>query len=129
MLMFIIGLLSGSIIISILFLIFRKKKNTNCEIESKYLRRGIYDAKYTFGDTSVFAQIEIGEIEKTTTRSKIESINISISGVPAYQSHNDVLNKIKLLVKNRWVESDEIEWIPDNISLKRDEKIENILSK
>jgi hypothetical protein len=123
-----------TIIIAILCFIFGffigKITENSKKVEPQYLRRGISDKVYTlYRDgikrEDVHVQIEVGEIERTNTKSKIVSLNLIFDD----SSHNSYGNKekIKSLMDNSWVESNSIEWIEDNLNDKRNQKIDQIL--
>lgn len=97
--------------------------------KSDYIRRGIINREYTVsGSGDCFeAQFEIGETERTDSKSKIKILNCTvISGT----KHNDVatITKVKKLIDDTWIESNSIEWIVDSIVDERNKKLEKILN-
>lgn len=95
-----------------------------------YLRRGIYNRDYTatkMGNSeTISVQFEIGEVESTGTKSKIEIISYKVNKT----GYNSMSDKTMLydLVNNSWVEQKDIEWIVDSAAEMRDKKINEILS-
>lgn len=92
----------------------------------KYLRRGIITKSYQVSSMGVKTgefevQLEVGELERTDKKSKIVIINC----IPSGSQHADKpsQDKIRKLVDNSWNNSDEIEWITENISDVRNSKI------
>lgn len=104
----ILGMLIGAIICTILVFIFKPKKKS-------YKRTGVFEAgytgvfKYQRNDGDFKVQLELGELESTNTKSKVEVISMSI------EKHEfntpEVINMIKTKVNNSWIPSSEIEWI------------------
>jgi hypothetical protein len=117
-----IGLILGVSSTCLYFL----SKSKGKEVKEKFLRRGIFTNTYTtVGGKSFDVQFELGELEKTSARSKVEVISMT-----ADQSEfNTDLTKdrIKGMVNNTWIHSDKIEWIEDDVAKKRNDKIEQIL--
>jgi hypothetical protein len=97
------------------------------EVKEKFLRRGIWTNTYTTIDDSksFHVQFELGELEKTSTRSKVEIIYMTAD---QSEFNNDLTKKhIKDMVNNTWMHSDKIEWIEDDVATTRNNKIEQIL--
>jgi hypothetical protein len=94
------------------------------KVKDKFLRRGIWTYT-TVGGKSFDVQFELGELEKTSVRSKIEVI----SSVADQSEFNTDLtrDRIKGMVNHTWVHSDKIEWIEDDVATRRNNKIEQIL--
>jgi hypothetical protein len=117
-----IGLILGVSSTCLYFLSNSKDK----KVKEKFLRRGIFKNTYTtVGGKSFDVQFELGELEKTSARSKVEVISMT-----ADQSEfNTDLTKdrIKGMVNNTWLKSEGIEWIEDDLAKKRNDKIEQIL--
>jgi hypothetical protein len=117
-----IGLIIGVGSTSLYFLSNSKGK----KVKEKFLRRGIFTNTYTtVGGTSFDVQFELGELEKTSVRSKVQVISMT-----ADQSEfNTDLTKdrIKGMINNTWLKSEGIEWIEDDLAKKRNDKIEQIL--
>ena len=97
--------------------------------DSKYLRRGIVIREYTatinLEKEDLKCQFEVGEIERTDTKSKIVVIN-AVPDKSRY-STEEWISKFKNLVDNIWVDSNEIEWIYENKQEKRNKKIDELL--
>lgn len=108
-------------------LYFRGQKTDS---KPKYIRRGIYDHQLELSsavDTNkiINVQFEVGEIESTKNRSKVEVLNVS----PGESKYNTLewKKKMKDLVSNTWVDSSNIDWIENSLSEERNKKIEQIL--
>jgi len=133
---FIGGFLIGGLLIGLLgFFIGRsgEEKDSNKEEtkkdEVKYLRRGIWENTYSAGSgdkkKDFEVQFELGEIESTSTKSKVVVISLSCSK----SEYNDKVYKKKLseMVDNTWMVSSDIEWIDDTAKVRND-KIDQILN-
>jgi len=119
----IIGLILGVGSTSLYFLSNKKDKN----VKEKFLRRGIFTNTYTtVGGKSFEVQFELGELEKTSARSKVEVVSL----VADQSEFNTDLtrDRIKGMLNNTWIHSDKIEWIEDDLSKRRNDKIEQILN-
>lgn len=137
---FIGGLLIGGLIFGILgFAIGNSKsedtktketKETNKSNTKEYQRRGIWTNGYSGGTgdkkKSFEVQFELGELECTSTKSKVEVISM----VSSRSEYNDdsTRKKIAEMVNNTWMLSTDIEWI-DDTSKMRNDKIDQILGK
>jgi hypothetical protein len=132
---FIVGFLIGGLIFGILgFFIGNSKEQKETETKSKkeepnYIRRGIWSNGYSGGSgenkKKFEVQFELGEIESTSTKSKV----VVISLVSSRSEFNDVHTKKRLseMVDNTWMLSTDIEWI-DETSKMRNDKIDQILN-
>ena len=103
------------------------KKDT----KSKYLRRGIYDHQFEATDlldnkTKIDVQFEVGELEKTSTKSKIEVISVT-PNMSEY-STDTYKSRLKSLINHTWISSSDFDWIEDDLAQKRNSKIDEILS-
>lgn len=97
------------------------------KVKDKFLRRGIFTNTYSIGNKSFQVQFELGELEKTSTKSKVKIISMT-----ADQSmfNTDLTKKsISNMLNNTWINSDRIEYIEDDLAKKRNSKIEQILKK
>lgn len=99
--------------------------------KSKYLRRGIYDHTFEATDrfdikTDVHVQFEVGEIERTGNKSKIEVIRLTPNQTE-YSTEN-YRKKMSDLVNHTWIDSSQFDWIEDDVSEKRNQKIDKLLS-
>ena len=132
---FVIGMLVGfilGILVTLLFTIGKKKEEEKKEEEKKsiYIRRGIWTNEYSSGvgiDRKKFeVQYELGELESTATKSKVEII----SSAASKSAFNDDSTKIALhkMVNHTWILSSEIECIEDT-SKNRNDKIDQLLGK
>lgn len=122
----IIGLVIGFIIGFIIGLVIKPKESKK-EVK-KYKRRGILNKSYSNPDKNekFDVQFEIGEIESTGKKSKIVVIEC-IANQVSYNT-DDSKKLILKMVNNTWVDSNNIEWISDDIAEKRNEKIDQILN-
>lgn len=118
---FSLGLFIGQIVPQIIPKIKSKKNN----VSEKYLRRGILQHGFKSGSRSISTQFEIGEIERTGTKSKIEVIH-TVCDIGEFNSEY-YKNQQKGLINLTWIESSKVEWIEDDISEKRNQKINDIL--
>lgn len=107
------------------------KRTLKTSKKNKYLRRGIYD--HTFDATSssskvekVSAQFEVGELERTVNKSKIEVIRVT-PNQSEYSTEN-YKKKMIDLINHSWISSNSFDWIEDDMSEKRNQKIEQLLS-
>jgi hypothetical protein len=130
---FFIGFITGIFFLKIYHSINKSNKTNKVKKEqSKYLRRGLYSNSYSITTAgvqtgTVDVQFEVGELERTSLKSKIEVINLSTSSA-AYNREGQDRDRIKSMINNSWVSSNEIEWIEDDLSQKRDEKLNEILN-
>lgn len=98
---------------------------------SKYLRRGILHREYSVSNGGVrvsefSCQLEVGELERTDKKSKIEIINYIPSGTQ-HSSESDE-KKVRKLVDKSWIDSAEVEWITNSLSDQRNQKLNQILN-
>ena len=130
---FIIGFLVGGLVFGVLGFLVGNSKEEKKETESKkeepnYIRRGIWSNGYSGGSgenkKKFEVQFELGEIESTSTKSKV----VVISLVSSRSEYNDGATKKRLseMVDNTWMLSTDIEWI-DETSKMRNDKIDQIL--
>lgn len=126
---FFVGFITGIFFLKIYQSVKINKTKTK---RPKYLRRGLYTNSYSISQNGyktgeVTVQFEVGELEKTSTKSKVEVINLSTSSA-VYNKEGDDRNKMKSMVNNLWIDSSEIEWVEDHLQQKRDEKLNEILN-
>lgn len=133
---FVIGILVGfilGILGTLLVTISKEKDKAEKEEEKKsvYIRRGIWTNEYNNGGVGIDrkkfeVQYELGELESTTTKSKVEII----SSAASKSEFNDDRTKITLhkMVNHTWILSSEIEWIEDTAKTRND-KIDQLLGK
>ena len=117
-----IGLILGVSSTCLYFL----SKSKDKKVKEKFLRRGIWTNTYTtVGGKSFDVQFELGELEKTSERSKVEVISMTTN----QSEFNTDLTKKRIgdMVNNTWLKSEGIEWIEDDVAKKRNDKIEQIL--
>lgn len=93
--------------------------------EIQFARRGIWVNNYTCDGKSFEVQFELGELEKTSIKSKVRVISMVAS--QSKFNDDDIRKKISDMVDNTWIKSDLIEWIEDDLATKRNDKIEQIL--
>jgi hypothetical protein len=117
-----IGLILGVSSTCLYFLSNSKDK----KVKDKFLRRGIWTNTYTTVAGRPFhVQFELGELEKTSTRSKVEIISMTAD---QSEFNTDLTKKrISEMVNNTWINSEGIEWIEDDLAKKRNDRIEEIL--
>lgn len=127
---FIIGFLIGGLIFGVLgFLVGNSKSEDTKTKEPKYTRRGIWTNDYSIGSgdkkKSLEVQFELGELESTSTKSKVQVISMVVSK----SQFNDGSTKKKItdMINNAWMLSSDIEWI-DDTSKTRNDKIDQILN-
>ena len=132
---FIIGFLVGGLIFGVLGFLVGNSKEKETETkeskkeETKYIRRGIWTNGYSGGSgenkKKFEVQFELGEVECTSTKSKVEVISM----VSSRSEYNDDLTRKKIseMVNNTWMVSTDIEWI-DETSKMRNDKIDQILN-
>jgi hypothetical protein len=98
--------------------------------KNKYLRRGIYDHTFeatdSSGKTKISAQFEVGELERTGNKSKIEVITVNPNQTE-YSTESYKRQMINL-INHTWITSSDFEWIEDDVSEKRNQKIDQLLS-
>jgi hypothetical protein len=99
--------------------------------KNKYLRRGIYD--HTFeatgfagNKTKVGVQFEVGELERTENKSKIEVIRVTPDTTEYSTEHYK--KKMTDLINHSWIVSTSFDWIEDDVTEKRNQKIDQLLS-
>ena len=132
---FILGMLIGFIlgILGTLLVTISKEKDKVAKEEEKksvYIRRGIWTNEYSSGigtERKKFeVQYELGELEATATKSKVEII----SSAASKSAFNDdsTKNTLSKMVNHTWILSSEIEWIEDTAKTRND-KIDQLLGK
>ena len=95
-----------------------------------YQKRGIYTEQIKVTDplgyvSHIDVQFEVREIEKTSTKSKIEIIKITPSS-SKLSSVSDI-SRLRELLNHKWVNVSDVEWIEDDLSEKRNKKIDELL--
>lgn len=113
-----IGLILG---VSSTCLYFISKDQSKKEIT----KRGIWINNYTCDGKSFEVQFELGELEKTSVKSKVKVISMVAN--QSEFNDDDIRKKISDMVDNTWMLSSKIEWIEDDLANKRNDKIEQIL--
>jgi hypothetical protein len=116
-----IGLILGVGSTCLYFLSNSKDK----KVKGKFLRRGIWVNNYTCDGKSFEVQFELGELEKTSIKSKVKVISMVAS--QSKFNDDDIRKKISDMVDNTWILENKIEWIEDDLATKRNDKIEQIL--
>jgi len=128
---FIIGFLVGGLVFGVLgFLVGNSKSEDTKTKEPKYTRRGIWTNDYSIGSgdkrKSLEVQFELGELESTSTKSKVQVISMSVS---KSEFNNESTKKtLSGMINYTWLSSSDIEWI-DDTSKNRNDKIDQILGK
>lgn len=136
MIMLILGIVVG-ICLGVIGSVFYTMSNTNTkpmkepESPKVYIRRGIWENEYSVrsqdleGKEDFTVQFELGELESTGSKSKVEII--SMSAKKSRFNNENTYNNIKGMVNGTWMLSSEIDWIDDR-SKERNSKIDNILN-
>ena len=90
------------------------------------LRKGLIERSYTLGTESFSVDFEIGEIERSQTKSKVIVLSIvaSNSGI---NSNSNTMNNLKKFIDNTWISHNLIEWLIEDASVNRNKKINEIL--
>jgi len=130
--LFVCGFFTGFIIRSLFFSSKRSDKKS-ANMEKTYLRKGLYTQKYQITQlgvkvSEIDVNFEVAEIEKTKNKSKVKVLDM-VSSSAEYNNASSQRDKLKSMVENSWIESNEVEWIEDDLSEKREEKINKILNK
>jgi hypothetical protein len=124
-----IFLLTGIVIGGVSTLLITKfmSKRTVTKV-SPYIRRGIWKNSYKSSSMGqVEVQFELGEVESTSTKSKVVVIS-STTDQSEFNTSDILMIKINSMVNKTWMLSNDIEWISD-ISKVRGEKIDEIFKK
>jgi hypothetical protein len=108
------------------------KKNELKNVKT-YLRRGIWENEYYVvpkelaidNEEEFIVQFELGEVESTGVKSKVEVISMSVR--KSQFNTETTFNKIKGMVNGTWMLSSEIEWIDDKAK-ERNSRIDDILN-
>jgi hypothetical protein len=98
----------------ILFLRLKSKYSKSVKSEKNYLRKGLYTHEYTVtrGEdkiSDIVVNFELGEIEKSGTKSKVIVLDLKSSNSEYNNSFQK--DKIKSMIENSWIDSKEIDWI------------------
>ena len=98
------------------------------QTKKKYLRRGIYDHTFEISNSfeKISVQFEVGELERTGDKSKIEVIGVTPN--QSEYSTEKYKNKMIDLINHTWIVSSSFDWIEDDISEKRNQKIDQLIS-
>lgn len=122
-----IGFALGCLLTAFVIKLNSAKGGNTDDGKPKYLRRGILKRTFTLtlNKEQFDVQFEVGEIEKTSTKSKIHVID-SVASL-SDQNTPDNKRSSKAMMENKWIESSDIEWIEDNVAEKRNEKIDELL--
>ncbi len=131
--MLILGIIIGiASTLLILFIVVKISISKDKKKEVKYLRKGLYSATFVSTDRNTGKKnnydvsVEIGEIERTKTKSKIV-----ISGdIKATIYTDDSLKKQLMGMIEGWIDTDdkEIEWFKKHPGDERAKKIDTILN-
>lgn len=126
---YIISFILGAATASLVFL-----SNKNKPGKPKYIRRGIYVNSYSVTTTAhgvklsspetVEVQFEVGELESTDKKSKIEVISC-LASKSKYNTEVEKKDFIEM-ENHKWVDSDKIDWI-NTLASDRNDKIDKIL--
>lgn len=78
-------------------------------------------------ESQVDCQFELGELEKTSTKSKVSVISVIPNRVSLHEhSWKDRFTK---LVNNTWINSSDIDWIEEDLAEKRNRTIDKLLNE
>lgn len=109
-----------------------KIKANELKNSKTYLRRGIWENEYyvspqglTVNKEDFIVQFELGEVESTGVKSKVEVISMSVR--KSQFNTDSTFDKIKGMVNGTWMLSSEIEWIDDKAK-ERNSRIDDILN-
>ena len=140
--LFVCGFFTGFIIRSLFFSSKRSDKKS-ANMEKTYLRKGLYTQKYQITQlgvkvSEIDVNFEVAEIDRLQylnllnycwgNKSKVKVLDM-VSSSAEYNNASSQRDKLKSMVENSWIESNEVEWIEDDLSEKREEKINKILNK
>jgi len=121
-----------NVVISVVFFLIGflfSRKNKSKEV--RYLRRGIYTKNYTVTENGIQSQVdcqfELGELERTSTKSKVSVISVVPNRISLHE--HSWKDKFIKLVNNTWIDSIEIDWIEDDLAEKRNQKIDELLNE
>jgi hypothetical protein len=111
--------------------IFFRLKSKSVKSEKIYLRKGLYTHEYTVTRgvdkvADIVVNFELGEIEKSGTKSKVIVLDLTSSN-SEYNNSIHEKNKIKSMIENSWIDSKEIDWIEQDLAQVREQKINQIL--
>lgn len=134
--MIIIGFILTALFFGGLGFVFGKKAVSNSEgtklpksNKVDYIRRGIwsngYSSQGSYGKDSFDVQFELGELESTSTKSKVFVISMVAS--KSEFNNDNTKQRLSEMVNNTWMLSSDIEWI-DDTSKMRNDKIDQILN-
>lgn len=110
-----------------LFVLFIISLFDKPKTEMKYLRKGLLRKDYiTGGGEDFYVNYEVGEIEKSTTKSKLIVLK-SISSILLHNTNDSKIKELHANVNDSWVFSENIDWIEHTLEDKRDEKLTKLL--
>lgn len=90
------------------------------------LRKGLIERDYTLGTDSFSVDFEVGEIERSQTKSKVIVLSF-VASKPSVNSDSITKQNLKKFINNTWVNTSEVEWLIEDASATRDKKINEIL--
>jgi hypothetical protein len=126
---FICGFFTGYLI-HIVYLRAKKRDKKSPNLEKTYLRKGLYNNEYSVTQggivvKDIMVNFELGEIERSGTKSKVIVLNLKCNNSEYNNSYQK--DKIKSMIEESWIDSKEIDWIEQDLSQIREEKINQIL--
>lgn len=126
---FIGGFFTGYLI-HIVYLRAKKRDKKSPNLEKTYLRKGLYTNEYSVTKGGVVVKdimvnFELGEIERSGTKSKVIVLNLKCNNSEYNNSYQK--DKIKSMIEDSWIDSKEIDWIEQDLAQVREEKINQIL--
>lgn len=102
------------------------KNFSNAANKPNILRKGLIEREYTLGTESFSVDFEIGEIERSKTKSKVIVLSFVASKSIA---NTDVGTRegLKKFINNTWIDTNSIDWLVEDTSVNREKKINEIL--
>lgn len=130
---YIISFILGAATASLVFLANRNNTKIDKPDKPKYIRRGIYVNSYSvtsnidgikMSPETVEIQFEVGELESTDKKSKIEIISC-LANKSRYNTASEKKDFIEM-ENHKWIDSNKIDWI-NTVASDRNDKIDKIL--
>ncbi len=102
------------------------KNFSNAANKSNILRKGLIEREYTLGAESISVDFEVGEVERSKTKSKVIVLSFVASKSIA---NTDVGTRegLKKFINNTWIDTNSIDWLVEDTSVNREKKINEIL--
>ena len=126
----IIAIISYSLGLITYFFIDKLNKVSKKEPQ-KVRRRGIYNKTFNttegISKSSVDCQYELEEIERTKDKSKVRVLSLKPGGSKYLESQ--WMKQFKDIINETWIDSNQIDWIEDDLAEKRNQKIDELLNE